>query len=348
MLFSPRIRLGQLAGLCRRLAISLEAGLDVRKVWTREAERPVSPAARRRFQTIREHVNRGDSLGEAFAATGDYFPVLFRELAAVGEQTGHMSECFAQLADHYEGQIRLRRLFLASIAWPMIQLAVAILVVGFLIWILGAIGEMTGTTVDILGFGLVGTRGLAIYASVLAVAGAAVFFFIHAVQRGMFWTEPIQLLLARVPMLGPVLQTLALARLTWSLHLTLDTGMDLRRALKLSLRSTRNASFTRPMAAIDQAVARGESLYEAFWRTGVFPTDFLDALHTGEQAGRIVETMEVLSRQYQDRAQAATRVLTMLAGFAVWCMVAAFIILLIFRIALFYIGTINNAVNGNF
>lgn len=346
MFFSPRIRLGSLASLCRRLAISLEAGIDVRKVWAREVQRPISPAIRRRLQTVSEGVDQGGSLEEALRPTGDYFPILFREIAQVGEQTGHLSECFAQLADHYEGQIRLRRLFLLSIAWPMVQLAAALAVVGFLIWIMGIISDITGTRVDILGFGLIGNSGLAVYLAVLALVAAVMLGFIRAVSRGMLWTWPLQLAAMRVPMLGDVLQTLALSRLAWSLHLTLDTGMELRRALKLSLRSTQNAHFLRHATTIDKAVSRGESLHEAFLATDAFPLDFLDALQTGEQSGKVVETMGLLSRQYQERAQAATRVLTMLAGFAVWCVIATLIVLLIFRVFSFYLGAINDALKG--
>jgi type IV pilus assembly protein PilC len=346
MLFSPRISTKQLAILCRRLAISLEAGIDVRKVWAREAERPVGIVARRRLCTVSEAVEQGDSLSEALKATGDYFPELFRELVAVGEYSGHLSECLAQLAEHYEGQIRLRRIFLAAIAWPVFQLVVSLVVVGFLIWVMGVIGNMTGTRIDILGFGLVGNSGLAVYMSILAVIGAVLFGFLYAIQRGVLWVAPVQIALMRVPMLGQVLQTLALARLAWSLHLTLDTGMQLRRALKLSLNSTQNAFFTRHDRSIDRSVASGNALCEAFGQTDAFPLEFLDALQTGEQAGRTVETMEILSRQYQERAQAATRILTMLAGFAVWGLIAVLIILLIFRIFSFYLGAINSALNG--
>lgn len=346
MFLSPRITTKQLAALCRRLALSLEAGIDVRKVWAREAERPIGPVARHRMQLVSDAVHQGDSLGVALATTGDYFPPLFRELAVVGEQTGHLSECLAQLADHYDGHIRLRRVFLASIAWPTIQLVLALAVIGFLIWIMGVIGESTGTTVDILGFGLVGNSGLAVYMSFLALLGFGLLVVIQAMQRGVLWVAPIQIALIRVPVLGQAIRTLALSRLAWSLHLTLDTGMNLRHALQLSLQSTHNAYFTRHLRSIDKSVAAGNSLYESFLQTDAFPIEFLDALHTGEQAGRLVETMAILSRQYQDQAQAAMRVLTMVAGTSVWAVIALFIILMIFRIFSFYLGTINNALNG--
>ncbi len=71
MLISPRISTRQLANLCSRLSTSLEAGIDLRKVWGQEAERAGALAARSRFHKVSEAVNRGDSLAEALDSTGD-------------------------------------------------------------------------------------------------------------------------------------------------------------------------------------------------------------------------------------------------------------------------------------
>ncbi len=39
MLFSSRIGIKPLVGLCRRLSMAFEAGIDARTIWKREAER---------------------------------------------------------------------------------------------------------------------------------------------------------------------------------------------------------------------------------------------------------------------------------------------------------------------
>jgi len=344
MFFSPRMSTKELAGLCRRVATSLEAGIDARTVWAREAARVRHRAAGRQFGAISLAIQRGENLSEALAATGDFFPSLLRELVEVGDQTGHLGEIFAQLADHYQAQLKLRRIFLASITWPVAQLFLAVLVVGFLIWILGVIGNSKNTApIDILGLGLVGNRGLLIYVGFWAIAGLAFFCVLHAIRRGLVWTRPIQRAVLRIPLLGPPLQIVALARLAWSLHLTLNTGMDVRRAMRLSLRSTRNARYTDQIERIDTSIASGNTIYESFLVAGSYPTDFIESLHVGEETGRLVESMAVLSRQYQDRARTALTTLTMLAGFGVWIAVAALIIVMIFRLFLFYIGTINDA-----
>lgn len=340
MLFSPRIKIGPLAALCRRQATALGAGIDVRNAWDREANRASGQAARARITGISEAVARGETLAAALADTGDYFPTLFRELVDVGEQTGHLSEVLARLAENYEDQVKMRRVFLAAIAWPVFQLIAAVLIIGFLIWIMGAIGN--GET-DPLGFGLIGNTGLAIYVTFVGSVAAAIFVLVEAIRRGLVWTRPIQHFVMRLPGIGKPIRTLALARLAWSMHLTMKTGMDVRRALRLSLQSTRNVVYTEQVDPIDAEIVEGNSIYEAFRSTGSFPADFLDTLAVGEQSGRIVESMERLSRQYQDYARTAMTTLNVLAGFAVWGVIAAIIIVMIFRLFGFYIEQINNA-----
>lgn len=346
MLFSARISLKELARLCHRLAISLEAGIDMRTVWQREASGSSRASLKSRFQAIDRGVADSRSLSESINATGDFFPPLFRELTNVGEQSGRLPDVFSQLHRHYEDQLKRRRIFLAAIAWPALQLTIAILVVGFLIWILGVIGKSTGMTFDVLGCGLVGTSGLAVYAAFVSGAGIVALLLGQAISRGLLWTRPIQRMTLKIPVLGKALETLALARLAWSLHLTFNTGMDVRRAVRLSLQAAGNALYLDLIKPIDRWLSAGSSLHEAFVNTGEFPTEFLDALDVGERSGKLVESMDHLARQYRDRAKSALATLTMLAGFAVWCMVAVLLIALIFRFFMvFYLGPINDALN---
>jgi type IV pilus assembly protein PilC len=342
-MFSPRISTVPLVGLCRRLGVALEAGIDARTAWTREAERATGPLHGRLIE-ISDAVNQGESLTDALAPTGDYFPAIFREMAEVGEETGHLDSVFAQLADHYEAQLKMRRTFYSAIAWPVVQLVLSLGVIGLAIWLMGILASMTGSPVDILGFGLVGNRGLAIYLTLLAVVGVSVWLVLRAISRGLVWTRPIQRLVMKIPGIGKPLQILALSRLAWSMHLTMNTGMDVRRALKLSLRSTHNARYTDQIPSIDAEIVAGNSIHEAFVQAGGYPVDFLDTLAVGEQSGQVVESMGRLARQYQEQARAAMAALAVLAGVGVWIVIAALIITMIFRIFITsYLGPTNEA-----
>jgi len=334
-----RIGLKELAGLCRRVGLSIDAGLDDRTIWQREAER-ARPSIRRQVGVVRDAIGHGESVTKAFAETGNFFPPLVREMIHAGEMSGKLAHVLTRLADHYEHQLRLRRMLLAGIAWPMIQLIAAIGVVGLLIYVMGVIGST-----DMLGFGLIGGSGVLIYAGIVGGVAMALWMIVRAVLLGAAWTRPVGQLLLKAPVFGSSLTTLALARLTWTLHLMLDAAIDLRRLLPIALRSSGHPQYIGATDAIVADIQAGRSLHDALRRTGVFPHDFLQSLEVAEESGRMVESMGHLSQQYEEKARAAFGVLSVATGFAVWALVALLIIGLIFRLASVYIGILNDAAN---
>lgn len=337
------LRAGELAQLCRRLATMLEAGVDIRRTWAREAERPNSPWLRQQFERIRQAVADGSSLCDALRQTDGLFPRVFLELVDVGEKTGRLPETFKQLALFYEEQVCRARSFRSLLAGPIIELVIALVVIGLLIWILGIIGDPYNPVIDPLGFGVVGTPGLIIYLILVGSVLAGIVFVLSAARRGLAWARPIQRLVIRIPAVGPAIETLLLSRIAWTMHMTFASGMDVREAMRLVLRSTHFARYTDRLDGVLEAIGRGESVHDALSATGVFPGYFLDAVHTGEQAGRLPETMEHLSGQLNDQATAALKTLTTVAGWMVWVLIAGVLVFFIFRLAFGYIGMLYGA-----
>ncbi len=335
----------QLASLCNRLALALESGIDVRRVWQGEAERARGKSLRI-YQAIAKRISQGDSLADAMATAPAYFPRLFVEMAAVGEQTGSAPEVFRRLANHYEHQVRIRRALLTQIAWPLLQLLMAVVVVGILIAIGGVLTDGKGNNIDVLGLGLTGSWGLMIYAN--ALIGIFLLFggFWAAMRRYPELKKTLVQWIAPVPIIGDCFEKIALGRIAWALHLTLNTEMDLRRLAPLVLSVSDDGRFGRHANAVAADLHEGRPLSVAFARTGLFPKNFLDTLIVAEESGQIVESMERLSHQYEEEAEHALSTLAVLAGFAVWGLVATLIILLIFRVFGFYTDAIYDALEG--
>ena len=335
MFFSARIKTKGLAQLCRRVGTSLEAGIQVRVVWAREAERGTRQH-RQFIRRVSEAVAVGASVTDAIAGTGVYFPKLFRAMIHVGEETGTLDRVFLELADHYDHQVGLRRTFLAAIAWPLVQLIASIGVIGILILVLGWVNEITGQTLDVLGLGLVGQRGFVVYVCIIAALSAAFYFVIYSATHGLLWVAPLQRLALKTPFMGSALQTLALSRMAWTMSLTTNTAMDVRSAVELAQASTHNAFYTQHIPSVDESLLQGEQIHVALRRTDAYPDEFVDVVETGEESGRLPEAMTTLSRQFQERAYVALGLLTMLAGFAVWGLIAILIGAIVIRI--FMIG----------
>lgn len=349
MFGAAKIRLRPLAQLCSRLATATAAGLDDRRIWAAEAERG-SRAQRAAAQQISNAVSRGEAVSDALKTTGQFFPPLFGQMVAVGEVSGKLERTYRQLAGHYERLLSAKRAFWGRMTWPLFQLFSAPAVVGLLIWIMGIlpINNRPGAEggFDLLGLGLAGNRGLAIYLSVVGAAGAIGFAAFESARRGARWGQWLYERILDLPLIGPALRTIALARFTWAMELVFDTAMDLRRALPLALDATGQSTFSRHGPRVAQDIAAGKTIHQALAATGEFPVELLDSIAVGEESGSLVETMKRQSAEYRERASAAMGLMAQILGYVLWAAIAALIIFIIIRIFSTYVGAIEGLANG--
>jgi type II secretory pathway component PulF len=307
----------QLAQLCDRAAVSLEAGIDVRRVWEKEALRG-TPAYRQHAAAVSQRINRGDSLAEAVAGENGFYPPLFCEMVRVGEETGRLEAVLHQLAEHYQHLLALRRTFLAGITWPLLELIGAIGIIGLFILITGWL------EVDPLGLGISGLPLFGLYVLLVMTACVAVAVPILGVQRG--WFGPVPMLAAmKIPVLGNCLRMMALARMAWSLAMAIDAGMDARRSMRLALRSTQNPYYLTHEEPVDRDILAGREMHESLRRAGDYPADFVDVLETGEMTGQVTEAMVRLSEDYRRRSQFLFYTLAMIGAILIFFMVALLI-----------------------
>ena len=330
-----------LAALCRRLSLALGSGQEARGVWQREASR-ARGSQRRVLEEIAASVAAGHSISVGLECCADVFPPLFRELVAVGEQTGHLTEVFDRLAVHYEERALVRRNFLGSLIWPSIQLAAALAVIGLLIWVTGIINTGSDAdSFDLLGLGLSGTRGLTIYVSLLAVLGITAIVIVKVALSGALWVGPVQQFVFRLPVIGSCLRAMALGNFCWALGLSMQAGMDVRRAMPLALRTTQTAVYQRHTEAISKSVDNGDSVLDALTPHGDFPPELLDIVAVGESTGQLPESLLRHSGQLQQQASAQLRSLAIISGFLVWASVALMIAVIVIRVVASYANFIH-------
>ena len=138
--------------------------------------------------------------------------------------------------------------------------------------------------------------------------------------------------LLRVPVIGPCLEAMALARFCLGLRLTLGAGLPVKAAVRRSLDATGNAAYPARYEDAAAALRRGDDLTTILRACAIFPQDFLDMIANAEEGGRTPEVMEKQAEFYQEESSLRLKVLTKVAGFGVWVVVAILMIVAIFRI----------------
>jgi type IV pilus assembly protein PilC len=343
MLFSRRLPLSTLADLCRTLRHYLSAGLTLRDVFRQQAAKG-RPGVREMAARISTGVESGEALEDLLRKETALLPPLFVALATVGEQTGMLPEVFRELEKYYLFQDRLRKQFLSQIAWPAFQLVAAILVVTGLIFILGILAGPGSSGFDPIGLGTGPGPAMGFFCSAWGVVGAVLALYVlgkRLLRQGL-----LDGFLLRLPVIGPCLEALALTRFCLALRLTLETAMPIARALRLSFRATGNDAFAAVSGVAEKSVKSGSDLTAALAKTRLFPQQFRHVLEVGEESGRLTDVLEHQGQQYAEESERRMKALAAAAAWGVWLVVAGLIIFCIFRIALTYIGMIDQAASG--
>lgn len=346
--FSARIPLKTLAVLCKSLSQMLHSGVALLKTLEIASRKTGDSRCRQKLAAVREEVQQGTDIAQALRQQGGYFPELMVDMVAVGEQTGRLPEVLDGLADHYENIVKLRRMFLGMVAWPVIQLVAAILIVGLVIYILGTLLGTEGADMLHVPRGMLGGKAaiawLAIcFGSIFAIFAG--YFVVANVFRSKRFLDGV---LMQVPVLGGCMRSFAIARFSWAFALTQQTGMPITRSLELSFRATNNGAFLGASPGVSELVLTGEELSTALAESRLFPEEYISMVGVAETSGTVPEALERLSPQFQDQARRSLTVLAVAMGWLIWLLVAAFIVTIIFLVVLSYVGMINRAASGHF
>jgi type II secretory pathway component PulF len=339
MLFSRQMPPASVIALCRALRHNLGAGLTLVQVFRQQAERGVG-GVRPLAERVLGVLEQGHGLSDALEREKGVIPPLLFSLVKVGEETGHLAEIFGELEKYFLLQDKLRKQFRSEAMMPVIQLGLAFLIIAGLILILGMIAASNpGTTVKGL-FGLSGPTGAVLF--LVGSFGSIGLLWLLSKSLGRLARQKpvVDALLLRVPGIGPCVEALVMGRFSMALHLTIESGMPIARALRLSLAATGNTAFTAQTEIATQAVKNGAPLAEALTRSGLFSLDFLSLVAVGEEGGRVPEVMRQQTDYWNEEASNRLKVATRLAGMLVWLIYALFMIGAIFSVARIYLGAL--------
>lgn len=342
-MISSKMSVKEASGCARRLGIGFKAGLDLLRLLDTEKSNG-STLYREKIGNVANSIRQGKTFAESMIAEGKYFPPLFIQLVHAGETAGGLDTILLHLADYYDELRRTRSSFLQRIAWPCLQLVMAVGVIGLVILIQGILSSSpSGPAYDATTLGLSGLGGFVVYCIVVSLFFGTIGLTIYGVIQNWFNSQSILFpLIQKIPVVGTPLQTLSLARFTMTLSLLLNAGVDAIRSVKQAFRSTGNYYLMGGMDKSLEAIKRGESFGQAFREAGVFPTDFLEYVEIGEMSGTETESLDRLAATYQERGKVALVALAMAASGLIWLFVTAMIIFMIMRMAMQYINLLNN------
>jgi type IV pilus assembly protein PilC len=325
---------------CRALHHGLDIGLSPVRIFAQQAKsgpavfRPLAAGMAKRLED-------GDTLSDALRPEAWRFPLLFVELVAVGEQAGRLPTVFAELERHYEEVQTARRQFLTALVWPAMMYCGAIGVLTLLILVLGSLG----TKLDPLGLGLTGASGafwFLVYAATFTVFVVGSVIIIARTPNARAKAEAIAL---KVPGLAPIARAFALHRFSMAAHMNFEAGLKADRVLKSSLRATANKAYQQEGERAAKMSRKGSEIVETLGKLGphLFPDEFIQAVHVGEESGRLAEVLHKEAEIYREASLRGMKFLVKLVTGVVYSAIGLLVIICIARIFMTYLGILDKA-----
>ncbi len=287
---------------------------------------------------VYRRVEDGATLGEAIAR----YPRVFNEMAInmvrAGGEGGFLEDALDRVSVFTEQQEDLKSRTIGALAYPVFLAIVGTLVVGGLVlFFVPRFGEMFDVLRDrgelpaMTDWLLWLSATLRHYGLLLLIAGVAIVIMLKReleTERGKRWRDLVKL---RVPLLGPVFTSLAIARFCRVLGTLLHNGVPILRSLEISRQATGNRILSDAIGKASENISSGQSLAAPLATCEHFPRTVVEMISVAEEANTLdevlVDVADGLERRTTRRLDLAIRLLEpmmllLLAG-VVLCVVIA-------------------------
>ncbi len=295
----------------RQLATMLTAGIPLVQAFEIVGSGHEKPSVQKLILDIKQQIEGGSTLHEAFAKHPLYFDDLAVNLVEAGEQAGALETLLDKIASYKEKTEAIKKKIKKALFYPAAVLAVAVIVtVILLIFVIpqfeslfkgfGAdLPAFTQAVVNLSKF--VQAKGWMI-AIVVGGAGYAFFYFKARSRKMREWLDRAML---KMPVIGPIIRKAAIARYARTLATTFAAGVPLVEALTSVSGATGNIVYADAVLRMRDEVSTGQRLQRAMDNTGLFPNMVNQMIAVGEESGSLDQMASKVADFYELEVDAA-------------------------------------------
>ena len=318
-LFGPskkKIKPMDIAIFTRQLATMMKAGIPLVQSFEIVADGLENPTMRELVMKIRDDVASGNNFADSIRKHPREFDDLFCNLVDSGEQSGALETMLDRLAEYKEKSEALKAKIKKAMNYPITVLSIALIVTGIL---LVKVVPQFAETFSSFGAELPIFTQYVMHLSDFAIAywyyavGAIVIFgylFKEAKHRSKEFRENVERLTLKMPIIGDLTRSSALARFTRTLSTTFAAGVPLVDALNSCAGATGNVVYRNAVLKVRDDVTTGLQLTYALRMTQLFPLMILQMVSIGEESGALDGMLDNCANFYEAEVDNAVDGLT--------------------------------------
>ena len=312
-----RVKPKVLTAFTRQLATLVDAGLPLLRGLRVLEKQERSAVLKKILGELALSIEGGSTFSEALAQHPKVFNRLFVNMVKAGELGGVLEVVLKRLAEFSEKAQKIKGKVKAALFYPVTVLIVAVgIMILLMVMVVPKFKEVFGgMNVKMPGFTLfVLAISDAIRLHILQTLGGVAlvvvaFLLVIKTKIGRYVWDKLQL---KMPVLGPVISRVAIARFTRTLGTLVSSGVPILQALTIVKETAGNVIISNAIASVHESVKEGETITSPLEASGVFPPMVVSMVDVGEQTGALPEMLLKISDNYDEEVDNAVASMTSL------------------------------------
>jgi len=301
----------------RQLATLIDAGLPLLRGLTVLAKQERDPVLKRTINMLADSVQGGNTFSESLAQHPKVFNKLYINMVKAGELGGVLELVLNRLAEFQEKAQKIANKVKSAMAYPMIVLVIAVLIMWFLLVFI--VPQFEKIFKDMLGdkplpamTEIVIAISRTVQNNFLVIVGTlfAVFVGYKLFSRSAFGRVLLDRVKLKVPLLGDLLRKSAISRFTRTLGTLVESGVPILQALNITKDTAGNAVISDAILDVHDAVKEGESIVAPLEASGVFPPLVISMIDVGEETGQLPNMLLKVADVFDDEVDNSVAGLT--------------------------------------
>ena len=312
---SGKVKVKDLAILCRQLAAMLDAGLPVLESLEAIADQIDNQVLSEVLGQVASNIESGSTLSQSLERHDKIFSILFIAMIRAGEEAGALPSVLARLGDYLEARDALVRKIRSAATYPaFIAAFFVVAVAGIMLFLIPQFESIFAdfdldlpmlTQVLILISRFIGHN--LIWELILMGGGAYAFWKWRGTPAGK---KKLDSMILRAPVFGKLVMKSSMARFSQTLGTLMDNGVSVVSALEIVGRTSGNTIVKEAIDNVGDGVINGATISEKLAESPVFPKMVVSMVAAGEGAGNLPEMLEKISDFYTKEVDAAISALT--------------------------------------
>ncbi len=313
----PRISADHLVIFARQLATMVDSGIPIAPALEVLAEQMDDKGFQMTLKKMRDDIEAGSSLSEAMGRYPKAFSDFFVNMVRAGESSGRLDEILDRVAGYLEKTSALTRKVKASLFYPAFVSLLAFAITTFLVVVIvpkfkeifTALGGQLPLPTQIL-LNLSAFMGKYLVYEVAAVIAMVVLLRMYVnTPAGRMQLDQLSL---KAPIIGKLLQKVAIARFSRTLATLVKSGVPILGALEIVAKTSGNKVVERAVMAARTSIKEGENIADPLAESKVFPAMVTRMISVGEKTGELEKMLAKIAEFYENEVDAAVTALTSL------------------------------------